>query len=367
MLNFLNDIAGILLMVLALSFAVMIHEFGHFLIAKKRGLYVAQFSIGFGPTLFKFQKGETTYCIKAILFGGYVLMASEPGDEVTKMVGMKADEQSIPFERTYASLKPKWQAILSFMGPFFNLVLGFVIILGLVWFNGKPEAHTEAMITVADNSAMADAGIQTGDKVISIQIGQTGEKIIINDFNDLLDKVGKEYKEENEICFNIERTTELKCATRSEKGLLGFGAFYNYKGKGNIVELVPAAAEWTWESSTQILGAFGNIFKNLFTGQGVAADVSGPIGIVSMGPKILESGFPTFMSVLAMLSLNFFVLNLLPFPPLDGSKILFAGYEAIAKKKPSEKFIKIVTNIGVIAFFGLFILLAFKDVFNLFK
>lgn len=94
-------------MVLALSFAVMIHEIGHFLVAKKKGLYVAQFSIGFGPTLFKFTKGETTYCIKAVLFGGYVLMASEPGDEVTKMVGMQANGANIPYERTYASLKPR--------------------------------------------------------------------------------------------------------------------------------------------------------------------------------------------------------------------------------------------------------------------
>lgn len=353
-------------MVLALSFAVMIHEFGHFLIAKKKGLYVAQFSIGFGPTLFQFQKGETTYCIKAILFGGYVLMASEPGDEVTKMVGLKTADGEIPFNRTYASLKPRWQAILSFMGPFFNLVLGFVIILGLVWFNGKPTASNEAIITVAENSAMQESGIKTGDKVISIQIGQTGKVIEIENFNDLLDKVGTEFKEENEICFNIEKATELKCVTRKE-GKLGFGAFYNYKGKGDITQLVPAAAEWTWESSTQILGAFGNIFKNIFTGKGVSSDVSGPIGIVSMGPQIISYGFPTFMSVLAMLSLNFFVLNLLPFPPLDGSKILFAGYEGIAKKKPSEKFIKIVTNIGVIAFLGLFILLAFKDVIGIFN
>ena len=173
----MQSIGNILIFIIILSTIVIIHELGHLIAAKKFNVYCHEFSIGMGPTLFKYKKetSETTYAVRAFPLGGFVAMAGEEGNDY-----------DVPFERTINGIKPWQQIIVMAAGAFMNLVLALVVFVGIVMYQGSVSVPSDPVIgAVMENSPAATVGIQANDEIVKM-ILPDGTEVIPKTFDDLV-------------------------------------------------------------------------------------------------------------------------------------------------------------------------------------
>ncbi|MBN2071939.1 MAG: RIP metalloprotease RseP [Candidatus Krumholzibacteriota bacterium] len=210
----------IIAFVFVLSIVVLVHELGHFLVAKLNGIYVITFSIGFGPKILRFKYGETEYALSALPFGGYVKFAGENEGEEDKEDDFEKD---IPEERLYKSKKPVQRMSVVLAGPAMNAILAIVLYISTIWIQGIFVRNPGDVVSgVIDDSPAAVAGFQTGDRIIEInsKILKPGEEI-----SDLVD-----YTEGASSTFRFLRgidtlTAQVTPEWNEEAGRLTIGIF----------------------------------------------------------------------------------------------------------------------------------------------
>lgn len=333
----------ILYTVLVLSVLIFIHELGHFIAAKACGVRVTEFALGMGPALLKFQGKETLYALRLFPIGGYCAMTGE-------------DEEMEGDERAMRS-KPVWQRmIIVLSGAIMNLILGVVLVTAIVCGSAIPST------TVADfpeGAVSFESGLQAKDKIIAVN----GERV--SGFTEMATEISSCYNEDTvqltvlrdgkEITLSVTFPTE-KMDEEMSYPVIDFRVYQEQKTFGVIVRNVIS------QTGAYMTAIFDSL-ADMITGRVSLKYVSGPIGISSIISEAASYGWASLFSVAAMISVNLFVMNLLPLPALDGGRFLFMVIEAIIRKPVPAKAEGIIHAIGLLLLLGLMVVVAFKDLF----
>jgi len=341
----------IILAILIFSFIIIFHELGHFLFAKKCGVKVNEFTLGLGPTLFSWGKGETKYCLKALPFGGSCVMEGE-------------DEES-DSDRAF-NKKNKWERFqIVFGGPFFNFILAFILSIVYIASIGVNDT---TISSVMENMPAKEAGLQAGDEIISINgynVHFYNEISIYTFLHAKEDNYQVVYKRDGE-----KHTATIKPKYSEETGrkMLGITKNTEYKKVSPL-----GVIEYSfYEIKYQIYVTLSSL-KLLFTGQVSMNEVSGPVGVVttisSVYDQSVTSGafyvFINMTSIAILLSANLGVMNLLPFPALDGGRILLIIIEAIRGKKMKPEIENGINLVGFALLMLLMIVVMYNDIIKL--
>jgi len=342
--------------IVVLGLLIAFHELGHFLAAKGLGIGVKSFSLGFPPKLLAFKYGQTEYRISALPLGGYVQLVGE------------RDVEDLPEGFTPAqsfALRPPWQRMLVVAaGPFFNFILAWLLFWGIFWAHGLTEA-LPVVGEVTQQSAAAEAGLQTGDRVLAID--------------------GKELKYWSELSRTIEscegramrftlrrgeQTLDAQLTPRLtvDKNIFGEEKKYYRIGVRNdpkSYEVLPLglgkAAGVALERTWKVISLTGQTFVKLAEAVVPLKSVGGPLMIMEMVADQAKEGLSSLAALTAFISINLGVLNLLPIPVLDGGLLLFLGIEAVRRKPVSERVMEITTKFGLALLLLLMILATYND------
>lgn len=351
----MSTIINIILAIIVFGAIIFFHELGHFIFAKLNGVYVNEFAVGMGPTIFSFRKKETKYCLKAIPMGGYCMMMGEDEDV--------ADEHSF-------SQKPVWGRIsVVIAGPVFNFILAFLLSIILVGFCG----YDLPIITdFTKDSPAQEAGLEVGD-IITEYNGHTiynfREVMVYNQFNQSSDPVK----------LKIERDGKEKEVTvtplLTDNGYI-MGIYSSGRTKGNAFSVIKYSA---FEVRYYIKTTFLSL-KYLIEGKVGIKNLSGPVGIVSMMSDTIDEAkesaagnnmeaarnvFLNLVNFCIMLSANLGVMNLLPLPALDGGRTLVLLVEALFKKKMSAGKEAFINAMGFAFLILLMVVVMIQDIMNL--
>lgn len=344
-------IIKILIAILVFSAIVLFHELGHFLLAKANGIQVNEFSLGLGPTLIGFTKGETKYSIKLLPFGGACMMEGE--DDASD------NPRAFPNKSVWARIS------VVFAGPFFNFIMAFVFAYILVCMNGTLLPN----ISVMDGYPAQEAGIESGDRLVKIN------HFYLDSYNDLLVYLQFHQGEEAVITYEhdgkeYQTTLTPKFSEEEQRYLYGF-ASDGTMTHGNAISNIKHAF---FESRYYVYLTFQSL-RMLFTGKVGVNDLSGPVGIVSTVGDSYESavesdgargGIEILFVWIVFLSVNLGVMNLLPIPALDGGRLLFLIIEAIRRKRIDPQKEGFVHLVGIVLLLGLMVLVMFNDIRKLF-
>ncbi|MDQ0362929.1 RIP metalloprotease RseP [Breznakia pachnodae] len=353
----MNFLLQIIYFIFLLGIIVLIHELGHFLTAKRFGVYCGEFSIGMGPVLFKKQVGETQYSLRLLPIGGFVSMAGEEDDT-------KKDE-NIPFERTINGIKTYKKVIVMSAGIIMNILLAWVVFIGLNIASGERALPVgPEFAQVQEGSIAEEAGFQDGDIIEKITF-ETGEVSKPETFNDIVTAINYN---PGEATFTVNRDGESVDLTltplydeQAEVYRIGVYAPATEYEDISILEAVQYGTDDLVTNSTALFDSLGRIFQGKNLDQ-----LSGPVGIFKISSQAAESGFTTYLRLLAILSINIGVMNALPLPILDGGRVLITIIEKIMGRKLNEKVMGILMWGGVLALVFLMVFATFNDVLKLF-
>ena len=342
-----------------LGILVFVHEFGHFIAAKKSGVKVEQFSLGFPPKMLGKKVGETEYCISWIPLGGYVKMAGENPEEELK---------GEPWE--FMS-KPVWtRALIVSAGPIMNFILAILVFWGIFFFQGIQQAHTDKSTIgiVAQDSPAQKAGIQAGDEILSIndQAVKSFDEMagIINSQVEKPIKIVWKRKDQEFSATIITMKDEIldKDGKKKSIGKIGIGATYTVKKIGVLAAL--------WEGakiSGFILKETIRVVVGLVSGSLSLKMIGGPVFIAQVAGESARHGFVNLLFFIALLSVNLSLLNILPIPALDGGHLLFLLIEKLKGKPLSIKFRALTQQIGFALLILLIIMVTYNDILRAFK
>ena len=343
---------------IALGVLIVIHEFGHFLLAKLSGVGVLTFSVGFGPKLWVTKKGETEYTLRAIPLGGYVKMVGEDSEE---------EVQPADLERSFARKNLLKRVAIVAAGPGFNLLLA-VVLLGVVFlFHGVPVLSSQVG-GVEKGSPAERAGIQKGDMIVAVNgqpvheweelsqgIKQSGGKSLTAQIRrqgkDLTLTVQPMRKEGRNIFGEVR-----------DEWMIGISSQITIE-KGNPGLAVIKAFEQTYDYAKLTLMALYKIVK----GDVSPRNLGGPILIAQMAGQQAQEGLGSFLAFLAVLSVNLGVLNLLPIPVLDGGYLLFFLVESVLGRPVSLRHREMALQVGLFLLMLLMIYAFYNDIARLFE
>lgn len=337
--------------ILIFSIIILFHELGHFLLAKRSGIQVNEFSLGLGPTLVGIRRGETLYSIKLLPFGGACMMEGEDGDSDA--------------ENAFGN-KSVWARIsVVAAGPIFNFIMAFVFAFILISCIGVDMPQIAG---VMEGYPAEAAGMQEGDTIVEINgknIHFYREVSMYTYFNPgetlnvTYERDGEKYK------------AELIPQLDEESGRYLMGINYNSaREKGNVLSNLKYSAYelkyWIWTTVESL--------KMLVTGNVSVNDLSGPVGIVktigdTYDESISSGYYYVFLNMLnfsILLSANLGVMNLLPLPALDGGRLVFLFVEAIRRKKVDPEKEGMVHFVGIVLLMGLMVIVMFNDIRKLF-
>ncbi|MDR1891442.1 MAG: site-2 protease family protein [Oscillospiraceae bacterium] len=387
-----RNVWPVLVAILVFIIIIMIHEFGHFLFAKLFGVQVNEFAVGFGPSLLKKKKGETMYSIKAIPFGGYCAMEGE-------------DAQS-DNPRAFNRKSVPRKMVIIVGGAAFNLILGFLLVFGVT-----VSESTYASLTVADYETEIDSPttnefLQPGDKILEIG----GRKLYtyseisymlaltkdgVADMTVLRD--GKKAELQNVqfpkaiSCENPDCKTESKhypdeyYRTRiyltkeqfDDRDILCpvCGTVNKDPQKYTVVDFRVKGFHRTFfnvftQSFKETVSTARTVWMSLFdmiTGKFGLSEVSGPVGVVKIVSQAAAVDVRSLMSIMALITINLGIFNLLPIPALDGGRLIFLIVEGIRRKPVPQKYEGLVHGIGFAALIVFIVLITGKDIIGLFK
>jgi len=352
----------VLVFILILSILILAHEFGHFLTAKKSGVKIEEFGIGFPPRIWgKKGKDDIIYSVNAIPLGGFVKLKGESGEE-------REEEDS------FSHQPARIRALILSAGVLMNVILAYVLFsLGFMF--GLPVSISSEQIDnpevrgvkvqivgVAKNSAAEQAGIKTGDQILSVD-GQ--EIITVEQFQQY---IGQNQTKELDVRLSRNnKEQEMKVTPQEMEG------FAEGKVLGvNLIQtgIVRYGFFRSWYEGLLAVGnlliviilAFYDLFKNLILGMGVSVDLSGPVGVAVMTGQVVSLGWVYVLQFIALLSLNLAVINFLPFPALDGGRFLFLIIEKFRRRPNNQKIENLFHNIGFTLLMLLIVVITYRDI-----
>lgn len=345
--------------VFVLGILIFIHELGHFLVAKRVGVRVEKFSLGFPPNIIERTKGETTYCIGMIPLGGYV-----------KMTGENPDEEATGAEWEFSSKTVGQRFAVIFAGPFMNYVLAIVLLIGIFFFGGKAVrdfTKIEVGEVTQDGPAMM-AGLQPDDIIIALN----GESV--TNFDSLRVRINAVVEDTVHLTWvHGADTLSAPIVTAISElpdmdggidtvGVIGFGQKISHYEKYGLLESISGGFVTThvivWETIKFI--------KKAVTGQISAKMIGGPVFIAQQSGKEARKGMSSLFFFMALLSVNLAVLNVLPIPVLDGGHMVFLAIEKIKGKPLSLKARGAAQQVGLIILLILILTVTYNDIMRLF-
>lgn len=362
--------------ILILSLLVIIHELGHFLAAKRHGIEVKEFGLGYPPRLLSLFKWRgTLFSLNAIPFGGFVQMSGEDGPE----------EKDQPNAFYHKSIRARLEVLLA--GVFFNFVFGILAFAVVFYQLGIPAPlHNQARIQeiIADSPAAA-AGLQVNTNILAIQVNQ--EWVQISSMKQVQDIVQNHAGEtltirsslacEQEICPTefTEHQVYLRTAAETPEGQGSMGiAFTEFVFKTYPWYLMPVmtvahAFEQSLALAGLILQALGELMRDLVLGRGVQQEIAGPIGIVDQATTygFFDGGWLSVVNFAALLSINLGIMNLLPIPALDGGRAVLVMMEKLVKRSKLDRVSYYLNYFGYFSLLALMLLVSFNDIRNLFR
>jgi len=363
----------IIIFIIVLAVIVLVHEIGHFLLAKIFGVKVEEFGVGLPPRAWGRKIGETLYSVNWIPLGGFVRMLGEDPSEETKL---NDAEKSRSF-----SGKPKWnQALILIAGIFFNIVFAWLVI-SLGFSIGMPAPAHESVFGATQNvqtvitdvlpKSPADiAGLVAGDTVISVIVD--GKAVANPTAENISQAISQSKTGDVTISYKQGDATKTATITPSEglvKGERLIGIAMNSLGtlKLSLPLALLEGAHTTYLltiSTAKGLGAFlwqTILFKSNWS------EVSGPIGIAGVVGQATQLGFVYLLSLVSLISVNLALINLVPFPALDGGRLLFVCLEAVSRRKIPPKVASWLNTAGFFILIALMLFISVHDVFNLVK
>ena len=350
-----------------LTIVVFFHELGHFLVARRAGVKVLTFSLGFGPELAGFNdRHGTRWKISAIPLGGYVKFFGDESEASTPsavaLESMTADERKGSFHHKRVGQR----AAIVAAGPIANFILAIVIFTCLFTFFGKPST-TAKVDTVQAGSAAERAGFQPGDVIKKI------DGSAIDSFSDMQRIVG--IKAGEQLSFSVKRgdaTVELKGTPELKEVKDSFGNVHRLGvlgitratavGEATTERVNPATAfvlgiKETWFVVDRTISYIGGVF----TGREAADQIGGPMRIAQISGQVATIGLTALIHLAAVLSISIGLLNLFPVPLLDGGHLLFYAIEAVRGKPLSERAQEVGFRIGLAIVVMLMIFTTYND------
>ena len=339
----------IIIALLLLGLIIFIHELGHFLAARFFKMPVSEFAIGMGPELYSYYNGKTLYSIRAIPIGGFV-----------NIDGMQVESK---VENGFNSKSPVARFVVLFAGVFMNFMLALLVILGITFASGKAIQNTNPIVGNIIKEAKASGVLKEKDIIKEID----GTKI--STWSQIGETISKDSKNRDILDVMVERdgkditlSVPLTKISDDKAPIMGIVPEYKFERYGLI--------DGIKQSFRIFIGVFEDTLggvKMLITGKVKAKDISGPVGIVKVVGDASRSGSSGILIwLLAILSINVGIFNLLPFPALDGGRIIFVILELVGIKV-DKKLEERVHTIGMIMLFGLIIFATANDIFNIFK
>lgn len=353
----------IILFIAILGILVFVHELGHFIMARKMGMAVEEFGFGFPPRLFGIKRGKTMYSINLIPVGGFVKIKGEQGDQ------RDADD-------SFAHKKIWQRAVVLSAGVAMNVLLAYVLIsfglaVGLPSVStGSAPAHSTVtnqalqIIQVSNDSPAAAAGLSSGDIIKSIDQTSVQTVTAFQEYTKV--------RADTPITVTVQRGKAVRTIQVTPKNNAGENSAIIgvYLAETATVRYVWYAALWQGARTTidigwQIIVTFFTIIKNLIIGHGVGLDVAGPVGIAAMTGQVAKLGAIYILQFTALLSINLAIINFVPFPALDGGRVLFLIIEKIRRKAVNQRVEAIIHNVGFFLLLSLVALVTFRDVTRL--
>jgi regulator of sigma E protease len=368
---------SIVIFIIILLVVVLIHEFGHFFTAKKFGIRVDEFGFGFPPKLLGFKKGETEYTMNLLPIGGFVKIYGENRDELPATAGENITD---PDEGRKFYNQAKWkQAVVLFAGVFMNFLLAwFLFSVGLM--SGLPTSASSGsggytlsdvyltVISIAPKSPAEVSGLKTGDKILSIKSGADSASSINPDA--LKSFILSHGDKPIEIGYIRDKNTEntLQITPVETNGTPVIGISMDMIG---TAKLPPLKAFFEGIKLTlsvirnTVIGLYGLIRDGLI-GKGSLSGVSGPVGMVGIVGNASKFGFAYLLSFAALISVNLGIINLIPFPALDGGRLFFLLIEKIKGSAINPKVANTANMIGFGVLILLMLAITYHDVVKLF-
>ncbi|SEA16102.1 regulator of sigma E protease [Lachnospiraceae bacterium NK3A20] len=350
-------IVSIILFFIIFSIIVIGHEFGHYCIARRNGIRVNEFDIGFGPTLLQWRRGETDFCVKMLPLGGACIFDGASGLDDTEH---ELDEHSFP----NASVSSRIATVLA--GPVANFIIGFVFALFIVAFSGT---DLPVVADIMDGGAAQEAGIQAGDTIRkingeSIHLYREVQLFSLVNYGEPLDIVYERNGERHEVTLTPKFDEE---AGRYYIGIIGSGEYMRCNAP-EVFQYGFYEAQY-WVRAT--LKSLGLIFRGHFR----MDDLSGPVGVVKVVDDTYTSAKPyglpavvlSMLNLATLLSINLGIMNLLPIPALDGGRLLIYIVEAIRGRKLSAEKEGYITLAGALALIALMAVVMFNDFTKFFR
>lgn len=336
---------------------VMIHEFGHYIVAKWIGVKVIEFSFGFGPKIIGYQGKETLYAWRLIPLGGFVKlygMDAEMDEQGRPIVASKTDPRSF-------MNKPVWQRMAAIAaGPVMNFILAIIMFVGVFAYLGVPTSDNRNIVgSLAQGKPAAASGIQAGDRIVAINGESTP------DWTRLTEVIHG--KPEQTLSLTVQRGNQQQTiAVKTEKdpqsgnGMIGIAPEVTYV-HASILE----ATRLGFERSVDFTKLIVVSLVQMVTGK-IPADVGGPIMIAQVIGEGVKEGFSNLLGLTGVLSIQLGLINLFPIPALDGSRLVFLLIEGLRGKPLNPEKENMIHLVGFVLLMGLMLAVTYKDVMRLF-
>ncbi|HEY5449866.1 MAG TPA: RIP metalloprotease RseP [Polyangia bacterium] len=335
------------LAIFGLALLIVLHEGGHFLVARLCGMRVERFSVGFGPPLASFKRGGTIFQVAPIPLGGFV-----------QITGLNPSEEFDKSDPMVYPNRPRWMRLLTVVaGPAANYLTAIVMVFVVLMAYGTTP-KTQQIDDAVTNRPAAAAGLKAGDVLVEAN----GQKV---DADHLISEV---IKASQGAPVNIKvlrsgQPMEFSVKPDLNKGVYQVGIQIGPHGDRTPASIGVAAKEavvYPYYASVDILDGLYNMIRGK-----VSAELSGPVGITQQIAKAASKGMVYFLSMLAMLSVYLGLFNLLPLPALDGGRAVFLGLESILRKRVDPRIEAAVHTAGFVLLMGVLLVVSWKDIRNL--
>ncbi len=317
---------------------ILLHELGHFTVAKLSGIKVNEFAIGMGPKLIQTKKGETLYTLRLLPIGGYVKMEGE-------------DEKSND-PRSFNNVSTLKKIATVAAGALMNFILAIIVLSVVSFYTGMPTTTIDEVIK---DSPAGLSGVLEGDKIISI------DGIKTSTWNELSDTISKSdsSKEMDVLLIRNGEEKSIKIQPSEDNGRTIIGIMPAYE------KSLGSAIKGGIETTMMFLGLMFDFLKGVFRGSVSSNDLSGPVGVITEIGRAAESGFLNLLYLLGFISVNLGFFNLLPIPALDGSRIAFLLVELVRGKPIDPDKEGFIHTIGFLLLITLMLFVTYKDLLRI--
>jgi regulator of sigma E protease len=360
--------------IFVLGVLIIVHEFGHFLVARWVGIRVERFSIGFPPHIYSFQRGETSYSIGLIPLGGYVKMAGENPDEAAT---------GAPDE--FMSKTVAQRTAVIFAGPFMNYVLAVLITIGIAVFGqgyvvfggaqhfigGEPSFDAGEVVvgSVRPDSPAAQAGMEIGDRIIGL------DSLAVTDFQQLQEYVHP--RGDQAVLFTwvhgndtiADNLTPVRTPLRNESGeidTVGLIGITHKPTRVNKLGFIESVQDGFFQTHSMVYLML-DFLKKLVTREVSPKLLGGPILIAQESGRQAREGFPQLLFFMALLSINLAVINLLPIPVLDGGHLVFLAIEKIIGAPLSMRARMVAQQVGLVVLLTAILFVTYNDILRVIR